>query len=286
MSPAIIDAHVHLWDVDAVPLSWWRPDLGLPRAALVDQLAALARSASSPVAGAIAVQAADTLEEADWLARTAAASPFLGALVLQYDARTDAAAWAGMAQSVIDRTDAGAVGARVAGIRLATPSGAPDFGDVPGLDALARGLAESGRALELLIRSEQLPAAAALAARHAALPIVVCHLALSGEAPEADWRAGLAAFACRPNAMAKVSGLVRGGDGDDTRVRTAVAHALDTLGPERLMFGSDWPVSTRFARYTEVVERTSAALPALGADEATAFWAGTAQRCYAVACSD
>lgn len=285
MSPAILDAHVHLWDLDAAPLSWWRADLGLPRTALVDELVALARTAHSPVQGAIAVQAADTLEEADWLAGTAASSPFLRAVVLQYDARTDAAAWAGMAQPVIDRTAAGALRARVGGIRLATPSGAPDFGDVPGLEALARGLGESGRVLELLIRSEQLPAAAALAARHPALPVVLCHLALNGDAPDAEWRTGLAAFARRPNARAKVSGLVRGGEGDDIRVRTAVAHAFETLGPDRLMFGSDWPISARFAGYAEVLDRTADALPTLGAREWHGFWEGTAERCYAVACS-
>ena len=69
-------------------------------------------------------------------------------------------------------------------------------------------------------------------------------------------------------------------------MRTALAHAFEMLGPERLMFGSDWPVSTRFAGYGEVLERTAAALPALGADESQEFWAGTAQRCYAVAPSD
>ncbi|MDW4574222.1 amidohydrolase family protein [Microbacterium sp. M3] len=293
MSLAVVDAHVHLWDVDAVPLSWWRPDLGLPRAALLDDLLAVTRMAPSRVARAIAVQAADTAEEAEWLAGTAAASPFLGAVVLQYDARTDAAAWAGMAQPVIDRTEAGDIRAeaghiraRVGGIRLATPTGAPDFGDVPGLESLARGLGASGRVLELLIRSEQLPAAADLAARHPALAVVVCHLALNGEAPDAEWRAVLAAFARQPNARAKVSGLVRGGNGDDARVRTALAHAFEVLGPERLMFGSDWPVSARFAGYGEVLERTAAALPALGADESQAFWAGTANGCYAVAPSD
>ncbi|MRG60289.1 amidohydrolase family protein [Agromyces sp. CFH 90414] len=289
-----IDAHVHLWDVDRMHLSWFRADLGLPRAATLDALRAAARDVGGR--GAIAVQAADTLGEADWLTGLAAREPFLRAVVLQYDARTDASAWAGMAQPLIDRTgaDGGRAGARpgrtarIAGIRLATPGGAADFGDVAGLDRLADGLARTGRVLELLIRPEQLPAAAALAARHPALTIVACHLAIGGDAVDARWLDGLHAFAAQPNAVAKASGLVRHApepdrERDDARVRDILSHAVGALGADRLMFGSDWPISARFATYAEVVRRTTLALPELDEAGLTEFWSGTARRCYAPA---
>ena len=99
--------------------------------------------------------------------------------------------------------------------------------------------------LELLLRAEQLPAAAALAARHPGLRIVLCHLGISAE-----------------------------------RLRTAVGHAVEVFGAGRVMFGSDWPVSARFAGYREVVERTDAALPRLTDAERREFWADTAARLY------
>ncbi|WP_395244197.1 amidohydrolase family protein [Agromyces sp. MMS24-K17] len=276
----IVDAHVHLWDVDRMRLSWWRPELRLPRAATTGALrdAARAVTAPRPVRGAIAVQAADTLGEAAWLAGVALGDPFVRAVVLQYDARSDPSAWAGMAQPVVDGGRAS-----VAGIRLATPGGAADFGDVAGLDALCDGLAATGRVLELLIRAEQLPAAAALARRHPELAVVVCHLAIGGDAPDPAWRRAIGAFAAEPNASAKVSGLVRDEPGDAARVRAIVHHAVDAFGADRLLFGSDWPISARFADYDVVVRRTAAALPDLDDAARAAFWSGTATRRYALA---
>lgn len=290
----IVDAHVHLWDVDRMRLSWWRPELSLPRAATTAALREAALRAApaaapapeepgastpEPVRGAIAVQAADTLGEAAWLAGLAAGDPFLRAVVLQYDARPSAG-WAGTAQPVVDGARS-----RVAGIRLATPGGAADFSDVPGLEALAAGLAATGRVLELLIRREQLPAAAALARRHPDLSIVVCHLAIGGDLPDRAWRRAIDALAAQPNTAAKVSGLVREpSDGaDDARVREIVHHAFDAFGADRLLFGSDWPISARFADYADVVRRTADALPALSDAERAAFWTGTATRRYALA---
>ncbi|MEI3847710.1 MULTISPECIES: amidohydrolase family protein [unclassified Microbacterium] len=280
MTTSILDAHVHLWDADRHPLSWWRPALGLPRRAALGELRHVTVAAPAPIAGAIAVQAADTVQEAEWLTSSAALGSFIRAVVLQYDARADAAAWAGMAQSVIDRIDAGDLRARVAGIRLATPAGALDLADVPRLDDLAAGLSASNRVLELLLRAEQLPAAAALAARHPGLRIVLCHLGIGGDDPGDDWRSALAAFAEQPATAAKVSGLVRSGPAETERLRAAVGHAVDVFGAGRVMFGSDWPVSARFAGYREIVERTDAALPRLTDAERREFWADTAARVY------
>lgn len=271
----IVDAHVHLWDVDRMHLPWFRPELGLPRVASLDDLRA---ASAGRIDGAIAVQAADTLGEARWLADLAARDRFVRGLVLQYDPRADATAWAGMAQAMIDGPNA-----RIGGIRLATPGGAADFGDVPGLDALADGLARTGRVLELLIRPAQLPAAAALARRHPSLAVVACHLAIGGEPAGRAWLDGLGEFAAQPNTAAKVSGLVRHAAGDDERVARLVRTAVAAFGADRLMFGSDWPISARFVPYAEVVRSTEAALPPLDAAARRAFWRGTAMRLYALA---
>ena len=275
----IVDAHVHLWDTAATRISWFRDGMGLPARVGPDDLARAAAASPVPVRAAVAVQAADTEAEARWLARQAAAhGPLPGPVVLQYDARPDDdRAWAGMAQAVIDD------GVPVAGIRLAVPGGAADLSDVAGLDALCEGLAASGRVLETLVRPDQLPAVAALAARHPTLDVVLCHLGLGTGDPDASWRDALAAVAARPRAHAKLSGLHTAARDDAARVAEAARAAVDLLGPGRLLFGSDWPMSARVAPYAEVVERTAAALPSLDDAAATAVWSGTAARLYDVA---
>ncbi|MGW8566966.1 amidohydrolase family protein [Isoptericola sp. NPDC055881] len=278
-----MDAHVHLWDTAAMRISWFRDGLGLPARVGADDLARATGTSPVPVRAAVAVQAADTEDEARWLVRQADAhGPLPGPVVLQYDARPgDPAAWAGAAQPVVDDDAAGGA-ARVAGVRLAVPGGAADLSDVAGLDTLCEGLAATGRVLETLVRPAQLPAVAALAARHPALDVVVCHLGLGAGAPDGAWHDGLAALAAHPRAHAKLSGLLTTAPDDDARLAVAVGAAVALLGPERLLFGSDWPMSARVALYDEVVHRTARALPPLSGAGEDALWSGTARRLYGV----
>jgi L-fuconolactonase len=326
----ILDAHVHLWDVEHVHLSWFRDDLDLPRRVGTDDLRRAAdslRGSRARVGGAIAVQAGDTVAEARWLLAQAAADPFVRAVVLQYGAAPGAvgrAAWAGTMQAVIDEHEADvsaeaspeasalavisalpeafalavvsalpeataprvAAPTRIAGMRLATPQGAADFGDVPGLDALAAGLSRSGRVLELLIRPAHLPAVASLARSHPELSIVICHLGLGGAKPDRDWRRGIDALAARSNVSAKISGLATGRPGDGRRLAEVAGVAFAAFGPERLMFGSDWPMSARALPYRDVISRTTTALPPLGPAATRAFWAGNARRRYGLAVAE
>ncbi|MFE5307820.1 amidohydrolase family protein [Isoptericola sp. NPDC056605] len=275
----VVDAHVHLWDTAASRISWFRDDLDLPAGVGPEDLARAVATSPVPVRAAVAVQAADTEGEARWLARQSAGhGPLPGPVVLQYDARPDdPGAWAGMAQPLLDD------GVPVAGIRLAVPGGAADLSDVAGMDALCEGLAASGRVLETLVRPDQLPAVAALAGRHPHLDLVVCHLGLGTGDPDASWRDALAAVAVRPRAHAKLSGVHTTAPDDAGRTTAAARVAVDLLGPGRLLFGSDWPMSARVAPYAQIVERTAAALPPLDDAAATAVWSGTAARLYGVA---
>lgn len=273
MTDVVVDAHVHLWDLAAMSLSWFRPDLGLPEAATVDDYLAAGRAP----ARLIAVQAGDTLREARWLVRCAEERAEVAAVVLQYDARPGT--WAGVAEPLLAADDAAAGPRRIAGIRLATPSGEADFADIASLDHLADGLARTGRVLELLVRPAQLLAAAGLAARHPELTVVVCHLGVGGAEPDGAWRRGLDAVAARENTAAKVSGLVRGTP-EDGRLPGIVGHAVARFGPRRLCVGSDWPISARFAELPEVARRTRGALEEAGVGPGAPVWGDTAERLY------
>ncbi|UGS26057.1 amidohydrolase family protein [Microbacterium resistens] len=263
----IVDAHVHVWDADSVPIPWFRDDLGLPRQAAAARLGRELTAAR--VSSAIAVQAADSVAEAEWLTATAASDPFLRRVVLQYTPPPERAAGA----------PAVAFSPAVVGVRAAVPQFAADLSDVDSLDALADHLGATARTLELLIRPDQLPAAAALSRRHPGTAIVVCHLGLGARTADAAWRSALAAAASAPGVSAKVSGLDLPTRGEDES-RALLRLAVDLFGAERLSFGSDWPMSTRATTYAAVLGATHAALPPLSDVSARAFWSETADRLY------
>ncbi|SFR61943.1 L-fuconolactonase [Microbacterium azadirachtae] len=263
----IVDAHVHLWDVDALPLPWFREDLGLPRRALPEDLGTLLRATGT--GAAIAVQAADSVAEAEWLADVAERDPLVRRAVLQYAPSPGAP---------LGRT-ATAPGPSTTGIRAAVPQFAPDLSDVAGLDVLAAAAGEAGLVVELLLRPEQLPGAAALARRHPATTFVLCHLGLGAAVPDAGWIRDLVTAAAAPNLHAKTSGVVHPSR-SAAELRRILGAALDAFGAGRLLHGSDWPISARHTPYEAVAARIAEALPALSAADAEALWAGTAERLY------
>jgi L-fuconolactonase len=275
---SIVDAHTHLWDTGRFELSWLAdvPELS-SRYEAGDLRSAIA---TLPVGAAIAVQAGESAGEAAWLLGDDTGASATGALptrvVLQY-----APAPIGWLGAVHDVATAG--GLLSAGIRIPLHRRSADWTDLEGLGALLCGLEEHGMVLELLLRPDQITVVPDLAAAHPQLDIVLCHLGLSTGEPTREWRAALATVTGRPNVSAKISGIFspRGTPRDgDARPRAAVAEAVAALGPDRLLFGSDWPMSTRVGSYAEVVERTMLLLPELTREESAAVWCGTADRIY------
>ncbi|MFJ4782121.1 amidohydrolase family protein [Streptomyces sp. NPDC088794] len=127
-------------------------------------------------------------------------------------------------------------------------------------------LATAGLVYDLIVQPHQLPASAKAAASHPELTFVLDHL---GKPPIASgaldaWAADFRALAALPNVVAKVSGLVTEADPETWTVadlRPSVDVALDAFGPDRLMFGSDWPVSVLGATYGQVVDATRELTP-------------------------
>ncbi|WP_325175647.1 amidohydrolase family protein [Paenibacillus sonchi] len=77
------------------------------------------------------------------------------------------------------------------------------------------------------------------------------------------WRSRMAQIAKHPGIYCKLSGMVTEADpqGWTQEDFTAYVHAvLELFGPERVMFGSDWPVCLMAATYDEVVEILRSAL--------------------------
>jgi L-fuconolactonase len=154
---------------------------------------------------------------------------------------------------------------------------------VAGLAAVAA----AGLAYDLLVRERELPAARAVARRLPELLLVVDHLAKPRirEGATNPWAGELAALAGHPNVVCKVSGLVTEADWDawtPEQLGPYVRHAAEVFGPDRLLFGSDWPVCLLAAGYAEVVAATEEALDRAGLTpaEREAVFGANARRLY------
>jgi L-fuconolactonase len=268
-----IDAHVHFWRYDPAEYGWIDGALApIGRDFLPDHLAPLAAAAG--VDGVVAVQARQSLEESEFLLGLADRHPLVRGVVGWIDLQADDVA----AQAARFR------GRRLVGVRHFVQDEPDDaFLLRP---AFVRGIAaleDLGLAYDLLIRPRQLAAAAELVARLPRQRFVLDHLAKPDIAHGglADWEPRLRRLADRPNVLAKLSGLVTEADWatwTPETLRPYLDVAWDAFGPERLMAGSDWPVSTVAGSYERVVGTVAAYLSSRPAREREAVLGDNAAR--------
>ncbi|WP_414445117.1 amidohydrolase family protein [Burkholderia sp. 22PA0106] len=145
---------------------------------------------------------------------------------------------------------------------------------------------------DALVTPAQLDALHAFASRHRTLPIVIDHAAkppiASGE--RAPWHDAMARLAQLPNVFCKLSGLWTEADAHTSaqQIGAFIDAAATLFGPERLMWGSDWPVLRLasahggYADWFDTCRRHCTRL--FGEDDAAldAIFGGTAQRFYRI----
>ncbi|MEU4690265.1 amidohydrolase family protein [Actinoplanes sp. NPDC023714] len=156
----------------------------------------------------------------------------------------------------------------------------PDHLDRPDVRRGLAAIADAGLVFDLVIREDQLPAAARAAQAIPGLRFVLDHL--GKPRTFAGWRGPFADLAANPNVTCKLSGLVTeiGPSWTVEALRPYIATAVEVFGPSRLMFGSDWPVCLLVARYGEVLTALREALPPLPAAALDEIFGGTAIRVY------
>jgi L-fuconolactonase len=159
----------------------------------------------------------------------------------------------------------------------------PGFLARPDVIQALKTVAQHVPTFDLVIRVDQLAAAADAAAAVPELTFVLDHLGKpqvrDGDAGLRAWREAVAPLAKRPNAVAKLSGLVTEADWEAWKpadLRPFVQAALELFGPDRLMFGSDWPVCELAATYTQVKDALTEVLGRPAPD----VFGGTAAKVY------
>jgi L-fuconolactonase len=173
----------------------------------------------------------------------------------------------------------------VSGVRRNVQDEAPGFMLTPGFVAGVGGLGTLGLPFDACVREHQLRELGRLVERNPGVTFVLDHLGKPDvrRRRREPWFRDLAALALHPNVFAKLSGLTTEADWQDWQpadVLPYLRHAIDVFGPERCMYGSDWPVATlatTYARWVDVVREAVADLPLR---EQTAVLIGTAERVY------
>jgi L-fuconolactonase len=283
---AVLDSHHHLWDLSVRDQPWLQSAAELApllRNFSTRDLAPLAAAAG--VTGTVVIQTVTEPGETPELLAVAAAHSLVTAVVGWTDLTSPGVADDLSALLRLPGSD------RLAGIRHPAVI-EPDPRWLARPDVL-RGLAAvaaAGLTYDVVARPSQLAAAATAAAAVPGLVFVLDHLGNVEVEPRVDeqWAAAFRQFAALPNTVCKLSGILGApapvASGPDTvgHLRPYYQIALEAFGPDRMMFGSDWPVSTIEAPYGNVVAAARSLTSDLSLPEQQAIFSETARRVYQI----
>ena len=287
---AIVDAHHHVWDLSVRHQPWLdQPDLApLRRNFLLSDLEP--EAAAQGVTSTVLVQTVTEPGETPEMLALAAGSDLIAGVVGWVDLEAPGATDALAALQALPGGDL------LVGIRhpmLVEPDS--DWLTRPAVLRGLAGVAAAGLTFDVVSAPRHLRAAVAAARATPQLTFVLDHFGNPEIGSEVDesWAASFRAFAALPNTVAKFSGILGepapgpADEADITRASGPTAHlqpyyeiALAGFGPGRLMFGSDWPVSTMMIGYGGVCAAARSLTADLSSAEKTAIFHDTAQRAY------
>jgi L-fuconolactonase len=274
MSPRI-DAHQHYWDPARGDYGWLTPALApLYRPfGPADLAPTLARWR---IDGTVLVQAAPTRAETEWLLALSERTPNILGVVgwIDFEKREDIAALESLAANE-----------KLVGLRPMIQN----IADVAwvtrrDLDPAFEALIAHDLVFDALTFPRHLPHLIERLARHPRLRCVVDH----GSKPQirdrafGDWARDMTRVARETRAFVKLSGLVTEARADWSGADLApyVDHLLDVFGPQRMLFGSDWPVCLLASSYDRWIETVEGFLAHLTDQERAAVMGGNAARLY------
>lgn len=274
--PVRIDAHHHVWQLARGDYGWLTPALEPIHRdfSLADLAPFLARHR---VDATVLVQAAPTVAETEFLLATARASDGIVRGVVGW---VDLAA--GNAIATLERFARDRLLKSIRPMLQDMPD--PDWILRASVQEALRALPRLGLRFDALVKPPQLPGLLKTIERLPDLALVVDH----GAKPEIakqhwePWAAMIAAVAANPGVHCKLSGLATEAAADWTvdLLRRYVDHLLECFGPQRLLWGSDWPVVDLAGGYTRWMNASEALLESLDALDCAAIFGGNAKRFY------
>ena len=271
-----IDAHQHFWQYTPEEYGWIGPQMALlQQDHLPGDLAPLLQTTG--VAGTVAVQARQSLEETAWLLALSDQHPIIKGVV----------GWVDLCSPDIQaQLERFCAHPRFRGVRHVVQDEIDDrfmlrsdFGQ--GIAALR----DYGLTYDILIYPRHLAAARELVAQFPDQPFVLDHLAKPPikNGLISPWAQEIRHLAALPNVTCKISGMVTEASLDRWQPADLWPYmdtVFEAFGAQRIMFGSDWPVCRVAATYPQVVEIVSDYVDKLSEDEQAAVWGGTAAQFY------
>lgn len=267
-----VDAHQHYWQLQNFTYAWHK-QVNLPQMNrdylppdILPHMHALGMQYT------VVIQADESLDETAWMLDLAQQYPHIAGVV----------GWVDMvASDVATVLDQLAQQPLFKGIRL-MPVPQEDWRP---LSQGLRALATHHLTCDVLPREGMLPFVTEMMRAHPETRFVVNHLAGQALTPGGvlPWTEQLKPLAALPNVYMKFSaiqGLAEPSPITVETLRPYLASALDLFGAQRLLFASDWPVSTLSGPYAECIEVMRAATATLSTDEQVWIWGKTAITAY------
>ncbi len=292
--PERIDAHQHFWRLARGDYRWLRADDAAlaPIHRDVEPAHLAPHAQAHGVRRTVLVQAADSTAETEHLLALASAHELIGAVV----------GWVDMADPAsVALLERWARHPKFRGVRpMLQDLADPDWIATAPHPAVVQAMLDRGLRLDALVQPWHLAALRVFVERWPGLPVVIDHaakpqLARGWQATGAQawaerWRGGLQALARHRQVHCKLSGLLTecagaaraGGDAGRAALQPVVDALLQWFGPDRVIWGSDWPVLELAAGYGDWVALTEHLLADLGERERAAIWHDNAVRFYAL----
>jgi L-fuconolactonase len=246
----IIDSHQHFWQLGLFDYPWMSPELGvLYRDYGPATLEPILKE--NGVTSTVLVQASNSLAESRWMLSLAEAHPFIAGVVGWVDLNS---------KRVAVQLEELTQNPKFKGVRHLVESEPNDDWVVqPMVLEGLRTLAARGVSYDLLAHTRHLKHLATIVDHCPDLLLVIDHLAKPPIARRdlSEWKQAIKAAAGFERVKCKLSGLVTEADWSRWSVedlRPVVEWALEVFGPERLIFGSDYPVCLLAAGYDRVLE--------------------------------
>lgn len=272
-----IDAHQHFWSIARGDYGWLTPELApIYRDFLPEDLFPLIEAAG--IGGTVLVQAAPTVAETAFMLSMADTTPFVKGVVgwVDFEAADAPAQIAKLAQHTT-----------LVGLRpMIQDIPDPDWMLRPDLTPAFEALQATNLTFDALTLPQHLGALRALLDRHPDMRVVIDHGSkpLIRDGIMSGWADDMAALARRSQTYCKLSGLVTEAKPDwkTDCLRPYVDHLLNTFGPDRLIWGSDWPVCTLASSYAQWLDATDALLSGLAQPDRDTILGTNAARAYSL----
>ena len=277
----LIDAHLHLWDVDRLHYPWLTSVPLLNRTfGLADYRAAMA---GYDLEAMIFVQA-DCLPQQNWAEIT-----FVDEQITQEPRLQGIVAYLALEKGLLLGNEMARLQAmpRLKGVRRMTET-EPGLCLTPDFLAAVRLLPQYGLSLDLSIKPFQVAETVRLIEQCPDTLFVLDHLGKPGikAGALAAFKLDMTRLAALPNVVAKVSGLLTEADWANWQpddLKPYLYHAIDAFGFDRLLYGSDWPVVLLAGRLAQWLDTLQALLSSCTDTDRDKLFCQTARRVYRLA---